>query len=157
MQILYLNLVTDVFPALALGVGEGDSSVMRRAPRPRGEPLMTRRHIRRVVGYGVLLAANVLGYLNSALSLSGDGSLDGFTIVGAPAGSALPAGHTLVVAKSAADVYELPGVPIRQEAANIALGGIDTGLFAYSGFLVKNLAGIVDVAPAVAARGGSSK
>jgi hypothetical protein len=101
--------------------------------------------------------ANVLGYLNSALSLSGDGSLDGFTIVGAPAGSALPAGHTLVVAKSAADVYELPGVPIRQEAANIALGGIDTGLFSYAGFLVKNLAGIVDVAPAVAARSGSTK
>jgi hypothetical protein len=101
--------------------------------------------------------ANVLGYLNSALSLSGDGSLDGFTIVGAPAGSALPAGHTLVVARSAADVYELPGSPIRVEAANIALGGIDTGLFSYGGFLVKNLAGIVDVAPAVAAGTASSK
>jgi hypothetical protein len=101
--------------------------------------------------------ANVLGYLNSALSLSGDGSLDGFTIVGAPAGSALPAGHTLVVARSAADVYELPGVPIRVEAANIAQGGIDTGLFSYAGFLVKNLAGVVDVAPAVAAGTASAK
>jgi len=32
LQILFLNLVTDVFPALALGVGEGDGA--RCAARP---------------------------------------------------------------------------------------------------------------------------
>ncbi|MDZ7691097.1 MAG: HAD-IC family P-type ATPase [Balneolaceae bacterium] len=31
LQILFLNLVTDVFPALALGVGEGEEGAMRRA------------------------------------------------------------------------------------------------------------------------------
>ncbi|MDZ7806451.1 MAG: HAD-IC family P-type ATPase [Gracilimonas sp.] len=29
LQILFLNLVTDVFPALALGLGEGDKSIMK--------------------------------------------------------------------------------------------------------------------------------
>ena len=33
MQILFLNMVTDVFPALALGLGEGDKTVMTRPPR----------------------------------------------------------------------------------------------------------------------------
>lgn len=33
MQILFLNMVTDVFPALALGLGTGDPSVMLRPPR----------------------------------------------------------------------------------------------------------------------------
>jgi hypothetical protein len=94
--------------------------------------------------------SDVLGYLNAQLSLTGEGALESFSVVPAPAGSALPAGHTLVSAKSAADVYELPGVPIRQEALNIAQGGIDTGVFGYGGFLVKNTAGIVDVAPFVA-------
>jgi len=33
LQILFLNMVTDVFPALALGLGRGDKTVMDRAPR----------------------------------------------------------------------------------------------------------------------------
>jgi Ca2+-transporting ATPase len=33
MQILFLNMVTDVFPALALGLGKGDGSVMEKPPR----------------------------------------------------------------------------------------------------------------------------
>jgi hypothetical protein len=101
--------------------------------------------------------SDVLGYLNAQLSLTGDGRLETFSVVPAPEDAAFPVGHTLVVAKSAADVYELPGVPIRQEALNIAQGGIDTGVFGYAGFLVKNLKGIVDVAPFAAARTASSK
>ncbi len=33
LQILFLNMVTDVFPALALGLGKGDKTVMNRPPR----------------------------------------------------------------------------------------------------------------------------
>jgi len=33
LQILFLNIVTDVFPALALGLGKGDKTVMDRTPR----------------------------------------------------------------------------------------------------------------------------
>ncbi len=33
LQILFLNMVTDVFPALALGLGKGDKTVMDRPPR----------------------------------------------------------------------------------------------------------------------------
>lgn len=61
LQILFLNLVTDVFPALALGVGEGDSHVMERPPRPPGEPFLTRAHLVTIGAYGTLLAAAVLG------------------------------------------------------------------------------------------------
>ena len=35
MQILFLNLVTDVFPALALGVGESGDFIMEQPPRPK--------------------------------------------------------------------------------------------------------------------------
>jgi len=60
MQILYLNLVTDVFPALALGVGDSGPYIMEHPPRPKTEALLTRRHWRRLVGYGVLMSAGVL-------------------------------------------------------------------------------------------------
>ena len=63
LQILFLNLVTDVFPALALGVGEGDESTMRRPPRDPNEPVLTRRHWIGIAGYGAVFSAAVLGAL----------------------------------------------------------------------------------------------
>ena len=60
LQILFLNLVTDVFPALALGAGEADGSEMRQPPRPPGEPLLTRQHWWRIVGHGASITAATL-------------------------------------------------------------------------------------------------
>jgi Ca2+-transporting ATPase len=60
LQILFLNLVTDVFPALALGAGEADGGEMRRPPRPPAEPMLTRRHWWRIVGYGAAITLATL-------------------------------------------------------------------------------------------------
>jgi Ca2+-transporting ATPase len=60
LQILFLNLVTDVFPALALGVGEGAPGTMQRPPRDPGEPFLAARHWRWIVAHALLLAASVL-------------------------------------------------------------------------------------------------
>jgi Ca2+-transporting ATPase len=60
LQILFLNLVTDVFPALALGMGEGDASVMRRRPRPSGEALLPRRYWMAIVVYAGYIGAATL-------------------------------------------------------------------------------------------------
>jgi Ca2+-transporting ATPase len=61
LQILFLNLVNDVFPALALGVGKGDRSLMQQPPRHAKEPILARRQWIAIGGYGVLIAATVLG------------------------------------------------------------------------------------------------
>ena len=42
LQILFLNLVTDVFPAFAVGFGKGDDSVMSKPPRDPAEPIIDR-------------------------------------------------------------------------------------------------------------------
>ncbi|MDH4126233.1 MAG: cation-transporting P-type ATPase [Gammaproteobacteria bacterium] len=60
LQILFLNLVTDVFPALALGVGGGSKQLMGIGPRPADEPVLTRIHWIRIFAYGALMAATVL-------------------------------------------------------------------------------------------------
>jgi len=75
LQILFLNLVTDVFPALALGAGEGDPNAMTRPPRPADEPIVAARHWRSIGSYGVLIAAVVLGAL--MLSIHGLGLTEG--------------------------------------------------------------------------------
>ena len=38
LQLLFLNLVTDVFPAFALAMGEGEADVLNRPPRDPKEP-----------------------------------------------------------------------------------------------------------------------
>jgi len=60
LQILFLNLVTDVFPALALGVSEGDPQIMQRKPRKRAEPIMRRNDWLSVVSYSMLITMSVL-------------------------------------------------------------------------------------------------
>jgi Ca2+-transporting ATPase len=67
LQILFLNLVTDVFPALALGLGEGTPLLMRERPRDPREPFLTRRHWLGIGAYGSVIAAAVLGALATAV------------------------------------------------------------------------------------------
>jgi Ca2+-transporting ATPase len=67
LQILFLNLVTDVFPALALGLGEGNRLIMRDPPRDPSEPLLTRSHWVGIGASGALIAAAVLGALAIAM------------------------------------------------------------------------------------------
>jgi Ca2+-transporting ATPase len=69
LQILYLNMIGDVFPALALGVGKGDASKMYHPPRDSKEPIVTNRHWFRIGGYGLLIALPVLGVFIMALNL----------------------------------------------------------------------------------------
>jgi len=71
LQILFLNLVTDVFPALALGVGEGEQAIMHRPPRNPQEPILTRRHWIEMGGFSALITVSVLGVM--ALALTGLG------------------------------------------------------------------------------------
>jgi P-type Ca2+ transporter type 2C len=75
LQILYLNMISDVFPALALGVGKGEPSVMDRPPRPASEPVVTKTLWMIIVGYGLLIAGTALtGFWISLekMSLSGE-------------------------------------------------------------------------------------
>ena len=60
LQILYLNLLTDVFPALALGVSEGGEDVMKRPPRDPGEAIVDRARWTLIVVYGAVITAAVL-------------------------------------------------------------------------------------------------
>ncbi len=61
LQILFLNMVTDVFPALALGTGQGESTVMEQPPRAAAERIMTRKHWIATIVYGLCITLAVLG------------------------------------------------------------------------------------------------
>ena len=69
LQILYINAVNDVFPALALGFGEGNELMMQRPPRKSNEAVLTQRHWRDIVVYGLLIAGATLGAFAIALQV----------------------------------------------------------------------------------------
>ncbi len=61
LQILFLNVVNDVFPAFALGVGSGGDNVMDSSPRDPQEGIITGYNWKEIGFYGVLIAAATLG------------------------------------------------------------------------------------------------
>lgn len=60
LQILFLNMVTDVFPAFALGAGEGEVDAMDRPPRDPKEAILARRQWIDIAAHGISITASVL-------------------------------------------------------------------------------------------------
>ncbi|MEP7232018.1 MAG: cation-transporting P-type ATPase [Ginsengibacter sp.] len=60
LQILFLNLVTDVFPALALGLGKGNKLIMKMPPRNPQQPIVIKRDWFTINVYAVLLALPIM-------------------------------------------------------------------------------------------------
>ena len=60
IQLLWLNLLTDGLPALALGLEKGDPDTMDQPPRPPREPVINRSMVRGIVVQTVAITAAVL-------------------------------------------------------------------------------------------------
>jgi Ca2+-transporting ATPase len=56
VQLLWINLVTDGLPTLALGMEPPECDIMRRLPRPPHEPVITRRGGLLILYQGILTA-----------------------------------------------------------------------------------------------------
>jgi P-type Ca2+ transporter type 2C len=61
VQILWMNLVTDGFPALALGVEPPERDVMQRSPRDPQAPIIDWKMGRQIIWIGALMAILSLG------------------------------------------------------------------------------------------------
>ena len=74
-QILWINLVTDGAPALALGVDPGEAGVMTKPPRPKSERVITRRMWAGIFFVGAVMATGTLLVLDASLP---GGLIEGF-------------------------------------------------------------------------------
>ncbi|MCW5788308.1 MAG: cation-translocating P-type ATPase [Nitrospira sp.] len=72
IHILWINLVTDGFPALALAVDPKDPDVMKRPPRDPQAPLLDRGRFLTVCVQGLVMAAATLAVFGIALSIVKD-------------------------------------------------------------------------------------
>jgi Ca2+-transporting ATPase len=66
-QILWINLVTDGPPALALGLDPADEALMEHPPRPVRERVITSAMWRGIVLVGVIMAAGTLYVIDASL------------------------------------------------------------------------------------------
>ncbi|MEM1315165.1 MAG: HAD-IC family P-type ATPase, partial [Pseudomonadota bacterium] len=67
LQILFLNLVTDVFPAFALGLGEGDGAVLDGPPRDPSEAVVDRARWIWIAVMGGAIALSTLAAFAASL------------------------------------------------------------------------------------------
>ena len=73
LQLLFLNLLSDVFPALALGLSKGNDQIMQEKPKDPKEPIITRKNWIAIFVYGLVItvfviAAYLYGYYSMNLS-----------------------------------------------------------------------------------------
>ena len=80
LQILFLNIVTDVFPALALAAGEGSPDIMNQSPRKKEEPIMNKARWVGVSAYGLAITVSVLTAMTIALFVFGMSEKEAVTI-----------------------------------------------------------------------------
>jgi len=72
IQILWVNLVTDGLPAMALGVDPSEGDLMRQKPRPAKENIFARRLGWKIISRGLLIGLCTLGAFVLTLR-AGDG------------------------------------------------------------------------------------
>lgn len=70
IQLLWINLITDSFPAVALGMSRGQSSVMRESPRNPQETFFSDGGGKKIALFGIIMGgvtilAFFFGYWNS--------------------------------------------------------------------------------------------
>ncbi|HEX6418113.1 MAG TPA: cation-translocating P-type ATPase [Acidimicrobiales bacterium] len=63
LQVLWVNLIMDGPPAMALGVDPPERGTMDRPPRDPSAPILTARRLARLCAYGAVMAAGTLGVL----------------------------------------------------------------------------------------------
>lgn len=76
IQLLWINLITDSFPAFALGLEKGEKGIMDEKPRDPSEPIVNRTMKIALVFQSVGLTLAVLGSYRLGFYMAGDVSAD---------------------------------------------------------------------------------
>lgn len=63
VHLLFINLLTDSLPALAIGMEPSDKMLLKKKPRDPGKGILTKDFLERLAGYGLLIAVvTLIGY-----------------------------------------------------------------------------------------------
>ncbi|TAN51933.1 MAG: cation-transporting P-type ATPase [Methylococcaceae bacterium] len=77
MQLLWINLMTDILPGLALALEPPEQNVLLQPPRDPGEPIVRRADAGKLIGQSLGLTAGALGAYGLTVARSGLGPAAG--------------------------------------------------------------------------------
>ncbi len=80
-QLLWLNLITDSFPVLALGVERGDDDIMNRPPVRSEKSLFSRSSVVLITFFGLYLTLATIGVFSAALNIWGNAAATTMTFM----------------------------------------------------------------------------
>lgn len=73
VHLLFINLLTDSLPAIALGLDSHSEDVMEEAPRPKNEPILTKDFLIGVAVEGFIIACSTMFAFHYGLKVGGEG------------------------------------------------------------------------------------
>ena len=74
IQILWVNLVTDGLPAMALGVDQAEKDLMQQKPRSAKENIFARRFGWKIISRGILIGVMYIGSILDYIKAETPGS-----------------------------------------------------------------------------------
>jgi Ca2+-transporting ATPase len=143
IQLLWINLLSDVAPALALAVEPADHTVMERPPRDPATPMVSGADLREIAVDGTLLTAAAL--TSQAIGLARYGAGPQATTLGF---STLTAGQLLQTLRYRAAAGVNGGLAPRSQVGTVVLASLGAQLAAMLVPPLRRILGVTALAPA---------
>ena len=119
MQLLWINLLSDIFPGLALAMEAAEPGVMDQPPRDPGEPIVPPRRLTRMGAESAVITAGTMAAYGYALARHGPGAAAGTVAFNTLTSAQLL--HAISCRSSGPVLWRRPGLPANPKLT-LALG-----------------------------------
>ena len=120
MQLLWINIISDIFPGLALAMEAPEPDVLDQPPRDASQPIFSKSDFKRMAFEAVSISAGALGAYGYGLLRYGMGArAASIAFQGLTAGQLL---HAFSCRSEKHRLFEKKGLP-QNKYLNVALGG----------------------------------
>jgi Ca2+-transporting ATPase len=120
MQLLWINLLSDVLPALGLALEPAESGVLEQKPRAPDEPMLSRQDMAVLAREGTMIAAGALGAYGLGMARQGEAARAGTMSFTSLVGGQLL--HALTSRSAHAGLFGAEPLPANRPLAAALLG-----------------------------------
>jgi Ca2+-transporting ATPase len=144
-QLLWINLISDVFPSLALALEPPEPDVLRRPPRNPGEPIIKPADFKRIGFESAVLSVSALGAYGYGLARYGPGAQAGtIAFMSLTLGQLL---HAISCRSETVSLFDSRKLPPNRYLAGALGGSLALQVSAAAIPSLRSLLGLASIAP----------